>query len=1593
LKIKVSIDIYERCVYRSVIPNLNFCILLLFHNVCTDQKYTNKFKNQQYSFHSDLLILLIVHINLCTFLTLAAMLVLYLFVSNGFKTYSLENLQLPGPICIAMNACKIAANATGSNESIAGMLSQTVPTMSFFTAYVSMSMVCVQFDWCNFLTLTSAAMFALELFVSNGMHSYSLQNLQLPGPICIVMNACKIAANATGSNESIAGTCMLLQIFDALHTMLLIKGTCKFFQQLKKNIIARWQIIEWTNSSITYMCLILFVICAETYSMLMPGIFSDTFSKFVHLVLSFVILTMWFAMWCAVLNLLMNRHRRRGCCGPIQCRGVGSMVRQCICKLDFAIGKLIRMLQKKATYVVLVNWMATWCGFKKWWVEENPTTLKKTKLTPTNHGIQRKKTRKKSYRTGFSSLLVLVGVLSMVGMMFGAANACSGSTNPPICDPLPNGNGVGSPAASRAGSLGGVVDDLYQDYQGGIGNKPVGSMSTAEAIAKHGPIDTWDTSQVTNMRYVFYGKKNINPDIRKWRVESVVDMKSMFQSTNSFNIDLSGWIVSSVTTMRQMFYKATAYTQVLCGNTWVESTASKTSMFDEAGSNAKIATVPCLYNTCSPGKYLTITTPKTCTNCPNGQYQDKLGFKGSACTECSVENIVSISKGSCTVLGYDPLPNGNGNHIAADRVGSLGGVVDDLYQEYHNGGGNTVSKPAGSMSTAEAIAKHGPIDTWDTSQVTNMKYVFVNKKNINPDIRNWRVDSVVNMNGMIQATDSFNIDLSGWIVSSVTDMNYMFYDATAYTQILCGNTWIESTASKSDMFKDAGSGAKIATEPCHCSPGKYLTTTTPKTCTYCPNGKYQDVQEFTGSSCTKTCGSTHICCIISTGSTTCDSLPNGNGKYWAASRAGSLGGVVDDFFQDYRDGNGNTVSKPTSSMSTAHAIAKYGPIETWDTSKVTNMAILFIHKKGINPDIRKWRVDSVEHMDYMFAYTDSFNIDLSGWIVSSVTNMGDMFKYATAYTQVLCGKTWIESTASKDRMFTDAGSGAKIGDETCACPVGKSLTASLTCIDCTSGKYQDNPVFTESSCTKECSAGKYSINGASSCDFEIDSCPEGTYSNEPASCISCVAGRYSTAGNAQTSTSVCKACISGRYSISGEKQTSIDVCLACAAGRYSTIGEGQTSSVVECANKCSSGKWSDQTGLISDNDCTACTAGRYSIAEIGQNSSTACTTCSAGKWSSKTGLTSDDCTVCSGGKFSNTTGLSSDSECTECRANTFIADSGGSNGDVQKHDDGEDCLSCEEGTYSKPGSQYCSSCIAGTFRKITSTKTTCEPCISGMYQDKVNADKCDACPLGWYQKDAAKQFCLPCIPGKYQNTEKQDSCFDCENGRYQPGANATKCIQLDSNNIAPKGSAAAVEVPSGSYLTDCKGDTCRGFLSCPQGWKGNDEKREKKCSKCPAGQSSFKGSTECRTCAKGKFSNVEKSASCNYCPSGFYQPSDIEAKDALECTKCPTGFAQKKTGSAVCISNGGKTPEDCKDNEYFNASKMYDTDKPLGDCLDCPEGASCKGAIDETGVRALFGWSECLNVNLTYERCSFGAACLGAKYVLFFSFKFYNKNY
>ena len=62
-----------------------------------------------------------------------------------------------------------------------------------------------------------------------------------------------------------------------------------------------------------------------------------------------------------------------------------------------------------------------------------------------------------------------------------------------------------------------------------------------------------DTSEITDMSYLFYYAKNFSGDISMWDVSNVTDMKRILYECKKFNGDLSAWNVSKVIYMDGMF--------------------------------------------------------------------------------------------------------------------------------------------------------------------------------------------------------------------------------------------------------------------------------------------------------------------------------------------------------------------------------------------------------------------------------------------------------------------------------------------------------------------------------------------------------------------------------------------------------------------------------------------------------------------------------------------------------------------------------------------------------------------------------------------------------------------------------------------------------------------------------------------------------------------------------------------------------------------------------------------------------------------------------------------------------------------------------
>ena len=102
------------------------------------------------------------------------------------------------------------------------------------------------------------------------------------------------------------------------------------------------------------------------------------------------------------------------------------------------------------------------------------------------------------------------------------------------------------------------------------------------------------------------------------------------------------------------------------------------------------------------------------------------------------------------------------------------------------------------------LNKYGDINTWDTSEVTDMSKLFLDAHEFNSPIGNWDVSNVTNMSGMFASAESFNLPIGDWDVSNVKDMSEMFFGAESFNQPI-GNWDVSNVTDMTAMF----TGAKL----------------------------------------------------------------------------------------------------------------------------------------------------------------------------------------------------------------------------------------------------------------------------------------------------------------------------------------------------------------------------------------------------------------------------------------------------------------------------------------------------------------------------------------------------------------------------------------------------------------------------------------------------------------------------------------------------------------------------------------------------------------------------------------------------------------
>jgi surface protein len=103
----------------------------------------------------------------------------------------------------------------------------------------------------------------------------------------------------------------------------------------------------------------------------------------------------------------------------------------------------------------------------------------------------------------------------------------------------------------------------------------------SKAKIKYGHISLWDTSNVTDMSWMFYCNQDFNQDIGGWNTSKVTKMLSMFVNAYKFNQYIGRWDTSNVTNMSFMFYNAINFNQDI-GSWNTSNVTSMCCMFDNA---------------------------------------------------------------------------------------------------------------------------------------------------------------------------------------------------------------------------------------------------------------------------------------------------------------------------------------------------------------------------------------------------------------------------------------------------------------------------------------------------------------------------------------------------------------------------------------------------------------------------------------------------------------------------------------------------------------------------------------------------------------------------------------------------------------------------------------------------------------------------------------------------------------------------------------------------------------------------------------------------------------------------------------------------
>ena len=345
-----------------------------------------------------------------------------------------------------------------------------------------------------------------------------------------------------------------------------------------------------------------------------------------------------------------------------------------------------------------------------------------------------------------------------------------------------------------------------------INNKPVISMSYMFNRSKASSIDVsnFDTTNIIDMSGMFRGSKAIRIyGLDRFNTSNVTNMYQMFKSADVNVLNLSEFDTSNVTNMAYMFDDAYSVIVNICGfdtskvtnmNSMFNS-LDRTRSLDLSGFNtANVTDMSWMFsgdkiNSLDLSSFDTskVTNMYGMFNSFTNSFLDIKSFNTSNVTDMT-QMFSGINVDSLDLSNFDT------SKVTTMKYMFSSGEIDKLDVSGFNT--SKVTDMNGMFYESAATEIKG-LENFDTSNVTDMSYIFRGTKVKILDLSSFDTSKVTKMSWMFGSADATEIKgLDKFNTSKVTDMQYMFYKSKL-SQINLDNFDTSNVTSMQGMFSEA----------------------------------------------------------------------------------------------------------------------------------------------------------------------------------------------------------------------------------------------------------------------------------------------------------------------------------------------------------------------------------------------------------------------------------------------------------------------------------------------------------------------------------------------------------------------------------------------------------------------------------------------------------------------------------------------------------------------------------------------------------------------------------------------------------------------